>query len=184
MLVDPQLSDGRLVVKVAAKNLTAAPVPFGPASVSIDKPNGGAIALYPLQALINDVRLAAGMEFEETAGGRPTESSYSAPQLNVRDGRVDPTGYTGGARIGQEEMLRRLPRRSTKPTITREQAERQIGALKQAILQDSAVAPGQITVGQLVSEKLSFKKGEDRTLHLRIRIAGDEHAFTIAAPSG
>ncbi len=50
------------------------------------------------------------------------------------------------------------------------------------INQDSVVQPGQVAAGQLVSEKLKFKKGEDRTLYLRISIAGDEHGFTIAAP--
>jgi hypothetical protein len=45
------------------------------------------------------------------------------------------------------------------------------------------IQPGQIRVGQIVSQKLKFKKGEDRTLYLKIRIAGDEHSFTVAAPS-
>ena len=182
VLVEPRLSDGRLVLKVAAKNLSAAAVPFGPSKVSIARPDGAAIPLYPLQSLINDVRVAAGMEYQEAPGGRGTESGYAAPQLNVRDGRVDPTGYTGGARIGQEELLRRLPRRSDKPTIKKEEAESQIAALDQAILKDTTVAPGQIVAGQLVSQTLDFPKDSDRTLHVRVRIAGDEHSFTIAAP--
>ena len=182
VLVEPKLTDGRLVVKIATKNLTAAPVPFGPSSITIARPDGTAIALYPLQSLINDVQVAAGMEFQETPGGRGTESGYAAPQLNVRDGRVDPTGYTGGARVGQEEMIRRLPRRSAKPTITTQEAESQIAALNQAILKDTSVAPGQIAVGQVVSVPLQFGKNQERLLHVRVRIAGDEHSFTIAAP--
>ena len=46
--------------------------------------------------------------------------------------------------------------------------------LKHAILQDQTIAPGQIAVGQIVSEKLKFKKDEDRTLHLVVQIAGDD----------
>ena len=183
LAVEPALSDGRLVLKIAAKNSGAAPVQFGPSSVQISRPSGEAIGLYPLQALVNDVRMAAGLEYQEPAGGRATEGAYSAPQLGVRDGRVDPTGYTGGARIGQEELLRRLPRRSTEPTISKEEAEKQIAVLKSGILQDTTVAPGQIAAGQLVTQKLDFKKGEDRTLHVRVRIGGDEHGFTIAAPN-
>jgi hypothetical protein len=30
---------------------------------------------------------------------------------------------------------------------------------------------------------VKFKKGENRMLYLRVRIAGDEHSFTIAAPA-
>ena len=33
--VEPALSDGRLIVKIAAQNRSAAPVPFGPANVTI-----------------------------------------------------------------------------------------------------------------------------------------------------
>lgn len=183
VLVDPQLSDGRLVVKIAAKNLTAHSVPFGPAGVSIAKLNGQAIALYPLQSLVNDVRVAAGMSVEGPAGAAPTQGAYASPQMSVRDGRVDPTGFTGGSVVGRDEYIRRNQTRRRKATISEADAQAQIGALKQAILQDSTLAPGQIAVGQVVSEKLSFKKGEDRTLHLRIRIAGDEHGFTIAAPN-
>ena len=97
-----------------------------------------------------------------------------------------PPGYTGGSAIGPAEFVRRTKQVSpkSKPSIDRATAETQIAALKQAILQDSTIRPGQITVGQLVSQKLNFKKGEDRTLHLRVRIAGDEHSFTVAAPAG
>ena len=71
----------------------------------------------------------------------------------------------------------------SKHLIDRKTAEAQIAALKQAILQDQTIAPGQIAVGQVVSQKLKFAKGEDRTLHLRVRLGSDEHGFTIAAPS-
>lgn len=182
VLVEPQLSDGRLILKVAAKNSSSSPVQFGPSNVQISKPNGDPIGIYPLEALVNDVRAAAGMDFEEAPGGRPAESTYSAPQLGMRDGRVDPTGYTGGARIGQEEFLRQMPRRSGKPTISEKEAEQQITALNAAILRESTVAPGQVVAGQLVSQTLDFAKNSDRTLHVRVRIAGDEHSYTVAAP--
>jgi hypothetical protein len=34
------MNDGRLVLKVAAQNRGSAPVPFGPASVSVSRPDG------------------------------------------------------------------------------------------------------------------------------------------------
>ena len=67
--VEPQLNDGRLVIKVAAKNGTSAPVAFGPGSISISTVAGQPIALSSLQKLINDVRVAAGMAGDAPPGG-------------------------------------------------------------------------------------------------------------------
>lgn len=183
--VEPQLDDGRLVIKIAAMNGTAAPVPFGPGSVSISSVAGQPIALSSLQKLINNVRLAAGMKPEAVPFSTPTAGAYAAPQMQVNSaGQADVSNYTGGSAIGSEEAIRQsntLSQRS-KPSIDRKTADAQIATLKQAILQNTTIAPGQIAVGQIVSEKLKFKKNEDRTLHLRVRVAGDEHGFTLAAP--
>jgi hypothetical protein len=179
--VEPQLSDGRLVIKVAAKNNSAAPVPFGPGSISISTVAGQPIALSPLPKLINDVRVAAGDASEAPAGGAPTQGAYAMrqqPRGADGSGQMDVSGYSAGSSLASAESTR-----WSKHLIDRKTADAQIAALKQAILQDTTIAPGQIAVGQVVSEKLKFKKGEDRTLHLKVRIAGDEHGFTIAAPS-
>jgi hypothetical protein len=186
VLVDPQLNDGRLVVKIAAQNKSGAAVPFGPASISVAKPNGEQIALLPLGRLIEDVRVAAGMSAPGGTQQAPTAGAYAAPNISSSAaGRPDVSNYTGGSGIAGDEIIRRSnqQRARTKPSISKEQAEAQIATLRQAILQDSTLQPGQVAAGQIVSDKLSFKKGEDRTLHLRIRIAGDEHGFTIAAPA-
>jgi hypothetical protein len=180
LAVEPQLNDGRLVIKIAAKNGTAAPAPFGPGSVSITTLAGQQVALSPLEKLVNDVRMAAGMKTQARPGEAPTAGTYASriqPVATDGSGRMDVTGYSNSSAVGSAEAVR-----WSKPTIDRHTAETQIAALKQAILQDQTVAPGQIAVGQLVSEKLKFKKGEDRTLHLLIHFAGDEHGFTIAAP--
>jgi hypothetical protein len=182
LMVEPALSDGRLVVKLAAKNSSAAPIPFGPSMISLAKVNGEAIALYPLQSLVNDVRGAAGMEIEEAPANRPTEGAYAAPQMATRDGRVDVSGYTGGVAVGSDEYVHRNQTRKFKPTISKAEAETQIAALRQAILQDSTVAPGQIAVGQIVTDKLQFAKGAERIVHIRVRMGDDVHTFTVAAP--
>jgi hypothetical protein len=178
--VEPQLNDGRLVIKIAAKNSSAAPVPFGPGSISITTLAGQAVPLTPLQKLINDVRMAAGMGAEGRPGEAPAASTYAsraAPVAQDGAGRMDVTGYSNSATVGSTEAVR-----WSKPTIDRTTAETQVAALKAAILQDQTIAPEHICVGQIVSEKLRFKKGEDHTLHLVVHIAGDEHPFTIAAP--
>lgn len=184
VLVEPQLNDGRLVLRIAVKNLGRAPIAFGPSSISIAKPSGEAIAIYPLASLINDVRMAAGMA-PATATTAPTQGAYAAPQQNVRDGgRVDVTGFTGGQAVGGDEYIRRSKSSSkTRPSIGKAEAEAQITALRQAVLQDQMLQANQIAAGQVVSEQLKFRKGEERTIQLRIRVGGDEHGFTIAAPA-
>ncbi len=179
LLVEPTLSDGRLVLKIAAKNLGTSPVGFGPSAISIAKPSGQAIALYPLQSLIADVRSAAGMAAAEVA---PTAGAYAAPQPTLGPGgRMDVTGYTGGRALGNEEYRRSRVRRG-KAAISEAEAQAQIAALNQAILQPTTLAPGQVVAAQVVSDKLKFAKNEERVLQVRVRIAGDEHSFTIAAP--
>jgi hypothetical protein len=183
VMVDPQLNDGRLVLKVAAQNRGAAALTFGPSSISVSRPDGRPIALMSLQQLTDDVRLAAAMPPEKSSRTGPTSNAYSAPQSTIRDGKMDVTGYTGGVAVAGDEYLRGNKARSTQPTISKAEAEAQIAVLKQAILQDSSLQPGQVVAGQLVSEKLKFKKGEDRTLQLRIHVGAEEHGFTIEAPS-
>ena len=184
LLVEPQLNDGRLVIRIAAKNLAAGPVAFGPSSISISRPSGEPIPLSSLQALIDDVRLAAGIGAQSAPASETTQGAYASPQMGVRDGRVDVTGYTGGAGLSGDEYIRRKRAPPGKPTISKAEAETQIAALRQAILQDGTLSPGQIAAGQVVSSTLKFKKGEDRTLHVRVRVGSEEHGFTIAAPNG
>jgi hypothetical protein len=183
VLVEPQLNDGRLVFKVAAQNRGPAAVAFGPSSVSVSRPDGRAIAIMSLRQLTNDVRLAAGMPAEKSTGTGPTSNAYATPQATFRDGRMDVTGYTGGSAVAGEEYVRGNKARSVQPSLSKAEAESQITALKQAILQDTTLQSGQLAAGEIVSEKLKFKKGEDRTLHLRIRVGAEEHGFTIEAPA-
>jgi hypothetical protein len=183
--VDPQLNDGRVVIKMAVKNASTAPVSFGPGSVSVSKATGEGIGLRSLQQLIDDVRVAAGMPTQAGAGQAPTAGAYSSAQVQVDSaGHPDVSGYTGGSAVAPAEIVRRTNQASpkSKPSIDRATAETQIAALKQAVVQDTTIQPGQIAVGQVVSQKLNFKKGEARTLYVRVQIAGDEHGFTVVAP--
>ena len=180
VLVEPALNDGRLVVRVAAKNLGKTAAAFGPSSISIAKPGGESIAITPLSSLVDDVRMAAGME--AVASTAPTQGAYASPQPSQRDGRMDVTGFTGGSTVGGGEYVRRQKVRKVKPTISEAEAQAQIAALTQAILQDRTLAPGEVAAGQVVSSRLTFAKEEGRTLHVRVRLAGEEHGFTVEAP--
>ena len=180
--VEPALSDGRLIVKVAVQNRSAAPVAFGPGNVAIAKAKGGAIAVTPLSKLIDEVNVAAGAP---ASGAHASGSAYSAPIMPVNsEGQTDVSGYTGGMAVAPDENVRRSRQRrpGREPAITREEADKQIGVLKAAILQDQMLQPKEIAAGQIVSEPLKFGKSESRLIHLWVRVAGDEHSFTVAAP--
>ena len=131
--VEPTLSDGRLIVRIAVQNHSAAAVALGPGNVSIAKAKGGPIALIPLQRLIEEVDIAAGGPATASHAG---SAAYDAPILPVNsEGRVDVSGYTGGTSVAPDERLRRS--RSSKAgvaTISRDEADKQIGVLKAAIL--------------------------------------------------
>jgi hypothetical protein len=132
-----------------------------------------------LPQLTNDIRMAAGMKPDAAA---PTSNAYATQGMATDPtGHLDVSNFNGSMGISQGQIVRDTTR--TKPSITKTEAAQQIAALKQAILQDSSVAPGQITVGELVSAPLKFAAGEDRTLHVWVKIAGDEHTFTVAAPT-
>ena len=186
LAVEPKLDDGRMIVRIAAQNRSSAPVAFGPSNVTIQRLDGEAVPLMPLDRLVDDVRAAAGMKVERVVAPAPTAGAYAAPQNSVNSaGMIDTSGnITGSTSIASDETVRQSTReRRRKPTIGKAEAEQQIAALKQGILQEKTIAPGDVAAGQIVTAPLKLKKGEDRTLHIWVRLAGDEHTYTIAAPA-
>lgn len=179
LLLQPQLDDGRLVLKLAVHNRTTAAVPFGPGSVTVSKASGEAISLTSLQQLENDVKLAAGMS-TGSQGTAPTAGAYALrqqPTASDGSGRMDVTGYTGGAAVAPQQQVQ-----WSKHSPDTAAARTKIAALEQAILQDGVIAPAQVVAGEIVTQKLKFSKREDRTIRVRVHVAGDEHDFTLLAP--
>ncbi|KRC78223.1 hypothetical protein [Sphingomonas sp. Root241] len=172
---DPALSDGRLVLRVAAQNRTRAPVPFGPASVRITTAAGESVAIRPLAALIAEVRSAAGMEESGSV------SVVAAPAIMTNNsGQKDVSGYTGGmGNVVAQGTHKRKPRPADVAA-----AEKQIAALKAGILADATIAPGQLAAGQLVTEKIRFPGKRERGLVVTVSLAGEEHSFRFDAPAG
>lgn len=171
---DPALSDGRLVLRVAAQNRTRAPVAFGPASVRIATAAGESITIRPLESLIAEVRSAAGMEEPGSV------SVVAAPAITTNNaGQKDVSGYTGGmGNVVAQGTRKRKPRPAEVAA-----AEKQIAALKAGILADTTIAPGQLAAGQLVTEKIKFRNKRERGLVVTVSLAGEEHSFRFDAPA-
>jgi hypothetical protein len=172
---DPALSDGRLVLRVAAQNRTKAPIAFGPASVRIATASGEVIAIRPLAALIAEARAAAGMETASISG------VIEAPAITTNNaGQKDVSGYTGGMATAVAQ-----PGRKRKPKAADvAAAEAQIAALEAGVLTDTTIAPGQLAAGQLVTEKIRFRNKRERGLVVTVTLDGEQHSFTFDAPTG
>jgi hypothetical protein len=173
---DPALSDGRLVLRVAAQNRTQAPVAFGPAALRIATASGDVIAIRPLATLIAETRAAAGMEDSGSISG-VTEAPAI---LTNNSGQKDVSGFTGGMATTVAQPARK---RKPKPADVAA-AEAQIAALKAGILTDTVIAPGQLAAGQLVTAKIKFRDKRERGLVVTVTLAGEEHSFRFDAPEG
>ena len=179
--VEPQLNDGRLVIKVAAKNGSSAPVAFGPGSIAISTVAGQPIALSSLQKLINDVRMAAGMAGGAPPGDAPTQGAYAMrqqPGAQDGSGRMDVTGYTGGSAIAPSETVR-----WSKHSLDRKTADAQIAA-SQACDPAGPNDRSRADCGR-PNRQSETKIRQRRRPHTAPRSAnrGDTHPFTIGAPS-
>lgn len=171
---DPALSDGRLVLRIAAQNRTQAPVRFGPASVTIATAGGEPIAIRPLDALIADARGEGGGDHGSVSG-----TAESPAMTTTNSGQRDVSGYTGGMGATVASSGRKR-----KPKVPDAATEAQIAALRAGILADTSIAPGQVAAGQLVSEKIRFRDKRKRGLTVTVNVAGETHSFVFDAPEG
>jgi len=170
---DPALSDGQLVLRVAAQNRTRVPAPFGPASIRITTASGDRVAIRSLTSLIAETRSAAGMESEAV----PAISEAPA-MLSNNSGQKDVSGYTGGMGASVAQPARKRKPRAGDVAA----ADARIAALKAGILADTVIAPGQLAAGQLVTEKIKFRNKRERGLVVTVTLAGEEHSFRFDAP--
>jgi hypothetical protein len=174
--IDPALSDGRLVLRIAVQNRTGAPIKFGPADIRIVQTTGEAVALTPLDTLIADVRRAAGSSDD---GSGVSAAMQSAPAMTTTNtGQKDVSGYTGN--MGASGVVAPRNNRSAGPLPPEAQA--QIAGLEAGILTDATIAPGDILARQAVTQKLKFRKASNRDLIVSISVAGEIHNFSFAAP--
>ena len=170
LATDPQVSDGRLVLRMAAQNRGTAPVTFGPTNVRLTLA-GKPVALIPLAKLIADVSVAAGLSEDEAF------TDPAAPAITTTGtGQKDVSGYTGN--MGMSAAPVRAPGKKRVSAQARAAAEQQIAGLKAGILSERSVAPGEVAAGQLVTEKFKLR-GRDRAVEVIVTVGGDTHSFKL-----
>lgn len=181
---DPMLSYGRLVLKVVAFNRTRDIASFGTEDVEIYTAAGQRVGLITLDQLVAEARGArpaersrgvehnpshyGGPEIRTNSSGQPSVDSYTGSQAPV-GGVISPhTNTAAAARDGGKED----------PAV-----EQQVSALQAAILHPVTIASGSAEGGQIVTEKLKFRRKDDRTLRVVVEFNGEKHEFSVPTPA-
>jgi hypothetical protein len=177
IMPDPVLQDGRLVLRVAAKNSGNAAVTFGSANVQVTTAGGRSIAVMNRNDVIAE---ASGGGKGKRGAKSDLPSAYSGPQMvQGSDHLMDVSNYTGGmASTGGANMVHEAPEQNAAPPPAGSTA----AALDAALLKEGNLAPGQMTMGQVVTEKMKLKKNDGRALHVVVTVGGDSHSFDFPAP--
>jgi hypothetical protein len=175
---DPVLSNGRLVMKVAAHNSSDKPAELASTAVQVfigaDKP----VAVLTLDQLIAEAR--GGPSAERSMNSAHQSSNYSRPTTTTTaSGEMDVSGITGG----NDAVGRAMSERSSVPTAKKDPAtEAYVEALRAGILQATQVAPGKASGAQVVTEKLKFPRKDPRVMRVAVAFNGESHEFVFEAP--
>ena len=182
--MEPTLSQGRVIIKVAAMNRTAEPIAFGPQNLALTEVDGDMVGWTSFDSLVRDVLVANGIELDAPASSQ-LPASYSTPTMHLNSsGELDVAGFTGTMGVGsnyRSHHMEELKRKQIKPKILAK-IDQQVGDLEAAILQPSEVQSGEVAAGQVVSRELDFDRKEDRRLLLTIELAGETHEFEFVPP--
>jgi hypothetical protein len=179
VMSDPTLADGRLVLKVVAKNRAPAAASFGPQNVKVFTAAGAPVKLMSLEQLVTQTRTAAG---DGSATFAQAPIGNAGPGMRHDSfGRPDVSTYTGGndtmngINLGQRVTASQVAKDDPK-------LQEQIASLNAAILQDMTIAPAAVAGGRIVTEKLKFARKEAHDLHVVVDFNGEHHEFDFAAP--
>jgi hypothetical protein len=174
---DPELSDGRLVLKIVAFNRAREPASFGPDNVAIATAAGQRIELLSLEQLVKEVRAGgkrgsrvehdpgsySGAAIAHNSAGQPDVGTYTGANMPMNGGISPQTAAAQGGTAGPE-------------------LQQQIASLEAAVLHPLTIAPGAAGGGQVVTQKLKLKRKDDRTLLVAVDLNGEHHELKVTAP--
>jgi hypothetical protein len=169
---DPSLSDGRLILKVVAFNRTRNIASFGAEDIEIYTAAGKRVALLSLEQLVAEARGEGPAERNTGVEHNPTD--YSGPTMSHNSaGEPDVGTYTGsqtpaGGVISPHTRSAASARKAKEDPAV----EQYVATLQAAILRAQTVASGASAGGQVVTEKLKFRRKDDRTLRVVVTFNG------------
>ncbi len=175
---EPELADGRLVMKIVAFNRDRAPADFGPDSIKVSTSAGKQVPLMSMEDLAAQVRRAQQPRLPNAVDVFGTSGPAVA---HDEAGRPDVGNYTGGS----NSMGSRITTRERSPETASNDApkvQQEIAALESAILKAQTIAPSSAAGGQIVTQKINFGPQEQHALRVLIDFNGEQHEFNFAAP--
>jgi len=176
---DPVLSNGRLVMKVAAHNASDKPAQLASSAVQVfigEK----SVALLTLDQLVTEAR--GGPSAERSMNSAHQSSNYSRPTTTTTtSGEMDVSGITGASDAIGRSVSERSSSRPAK-TNTDPATEAYVEALTAGILQSMQIAPGKAAGAQVVTEKLKFARKDPRVLRVVVAFNGESHEFEFESP--
>lgn len=180
---DPKLSDGRLVLKVVAFNRTRDVASFGGEDIEVYTAAGKRIALLSLEQLVAEAR--GGPPAERGARVDHNPANYSGPAMSRNSaGEPDVGTYTGSQTpVGGGISPHTRSSTPARPAKEDPAVEQYVAALQAALLRSQTVASGGSAGGQVVTEKLKFRRKDDRTLRVVVDFNGEHHEFNLPAPT-
>lgn len=177
---DPVLSNGRLVMKIAAHNSSDKEAELTSTAVQVFIGANKPVAVLTLDQLIAEAR--GGPSAERSMNSAHQSSNYSRPTTTTTSsGELDVTGVTGAS----DAIGRSVSERSgARPPKTDPATEAYVEALRSGILQSVQIAPGKAAGAQVVTEKLKFTRKDPRVLRVVVAFNGESHEFEFeAAPA-
>ena len=176
IMTDPVLSNGRLVLKVAAHNQSDQPQQLHADDVHVFTAAGKPVGILSLDQLIAEVKGTGSTGPGSTDSHQA--SSYSRPTTSTnRTGELDVTGITGASGTVSQSV----PERRRAP-VDDAATQAQVDALKAGILQTQTIAPSSASGGQIVTEKIKFARKDEHALRVVVDFNGEQHEFNFAAP--
>jgi hypothetical protein len=185
---DAALSGGRLVMRVVAYNGRSEPAQLSAAAIHITTATGQTVALIPLEQLIKEVSAAK----RPKASRGPTSSDVLPGNFSHDTGSAirDSTGnmvhgVNGGVNtMGADIAPYAAPGDTADSKESAAKAKQQIAALRAGILQTLSIEPRSAAGAQIVTEKLNFAAGEERSLHVAVDFNGEQHELIVPVPAG
>ena len=177
---EPKLINGELILKVVALNRSQTPAAFGPEDIRIATADGRSVPIMSLDALIAQAKADAqsgpagsgSYNSSYTPGPATTQNQFGQPDVHNFSGNSAPLG----GQINPEE-----PVGGARPDSAA--LAQQIASLKAGILQDVTVPPGEVTGGEIVTQRIRFHWREKHTLSVYVGFNGEQHRFELPAPA-
>ncbi|MGH8265548.1 MAG: hypothetical protein ACRETU_06015 [Steroidobacterales bacterium] len=184
LVANPELMNGRVILKIVAFNGSSDPAKFSGEDIHIFTSAGKPVQLVSLDRLIEERRLAAAQPAPMTTSHDP--ANYSHPEVRHSgvggSGAMEVNGITGASNP-TNGVMSPYTRSNSAPEADNLKLQAEIANLKAAILHPLSIAPAQAEGGQIVTEKPRFARKDARALRVVVNFNGDEHAFDFTLPA-